>query len=173
MTQGETITYTGQEKLFDELSGNAVGLRSSTSVVTALELETITLRSGTFQTAKASFRSEATNIIHANASESWTQINQGFMWLDINTGTALKTTLVGSFVRADYPNQILSTNYYNEFISSDEYRKEAMTISASDNNSNRSINNITLKGVIKNNRIINNRFSIQLSTGTDLGKLAL
>lgn len=173
ITEGETLTYTGQEQLFDELSGNAVGLRSSTSNVTALELETIIIRSGTFQTAKASYKSEATNIIHANASESWTQINQGFMWFDINTGTVLKTTLVGSFVRADYPSQTLTTNYYSEFVSSDEYNKAAMTISASDNHSKGSINNIALQGVIKNNRIISNRFSTQVNTGSYLGKLAL
>ncbi|MFT4908309.1 MAG: hypothetical protein ACI978_002399, partial [Oleispira sp.] len=41
--------------------------------------------------------------------------------------------------------------------------KEAMTLSATNNNADKSMKNIAIQGVIKNNRIMSNNFSAKLT----------
>lgn len=163
MSQEETFIYTKKETLFDEYTGNDIGIRNSISNVTPLVAEVLTIRAGIFNTVKARFKSEDSNAIHADISKSWTQTSQGFMWFDINTGSVLKTVSEGTFIRDDYPNSVLITYYNSEFVASDEYPKEAMTLSASNNNADKSMKNIAIQGVIKNNRIMSNNFSAKLT----------
>jgi len=159
MTQGETLTYTGQKQLFDEFTGNQVGVESSITKVTALDLETINIYSGTYTAAKASYQTEVTSNIYNNLSDSWTQKLQGYIWFDINTGTQLKTSATGTFIRDDFPSRVLTTIYISEFYFSDGFPAATVTAASSTQTSDKPLKALSLQEAVENTGILNKKIS--------------
>jgi len=133
-SNGLTTRYTTEEKLFDEYTGNNVGISYSQTEVTALNPESITIRSGTYNAVRASVQSEFKSTINDSINNTWTEVSEGFMWFDINTGTVLKTISRKTATNVDYPDVVYTTYLVSEFVSSDKYTKETINMSPSENN---------------------------------------
>lgn len=173
MTQGEILTYTKKEPLFDEYTGNNVGISYSKSEITALNSESITIRSGTYDAAKAHFKTELKSTINDSTSNTWTDMIDGFIWLDINTGTVLKTTSTITTTNIDYPNTVYTTYAISEFISSDEFPKATINMSAAEHNTDESFKSLAMQEIIKNNQIMTENSSTRLSIASHFIKLPL
>ena len=157
-SDGLTTRYTNEEKLFDEVTGNEIGFNYSKSKVTALNPESITIRSGTYDAVRTSIQSEFKSTINDSISNTWTEVSEGLMWFDINTGTVLKTTSTITATNVDYPDVVYTTRYYSEFVSSDKYTKETININAAENNTDESLKSFAVQDIDKSNLIMTHDF---------------
>jgi len=122
MVEGEVVTATQNNKLFDEITGNEIGYETLKVTLTALNSEEITIQAGTFTAARAKYYAEQSTIINASPEDSSTQTMNGYYWLDSKTSSTLKYSIEGIYTAHNNLERVIGTTASSELVSSSEFK---------------------------------------------------
>mgnify|MGYP000149596221 CR=1 FL=1 len=121
ITEGEVVTSTKNNKIFNDVTGNEIGYETLVVTLTALSTEELTIEAGTFTAAKASYYAEQSTVINASLEDSSSQVSNGHYWFDSETGSNLKYSIEGTYTSHDNLERVIEIVSSSELVSSSEY----------------------------------------------------